>query len=125
MNIVSEVNLTSAVPVSTDKYDIIIKLCVILNAVCWENNVNVWDVKGKRRFKELVTARREYCYIACKLTQLSEQNSYGNSLTKIGIGVGIDYATVLHHKRKIEGWLDMGKYNLKEKLELIEGRLRF
>ena len=128
MNIVSEVNLTSAVPVKTQPGKIqserVIELSLILNVVCWFDNVNVSDVKGEKQFKELRTARQDYCYIACKLTQ-QRWNPYGNTLRIIGKEINRDHATVLYHKNKIEGWLEIPAYNLREKLELIEGRLRF
>lgn len=125
MKIVNEVNLTNKNPIKAGKFHIIktIKLSEILNAVCEINNVCIFDVKSKRQFKELATVKREYCYIAWKLTSLTERNPYGNSLSKIGAEVGLDHAIVLYHKKVIINWLDLSTYNLKEKLELIEGKL--
>ena len=100
------------------------KLPKILRIICEINDVNIEDVKGKSRNDELITARREYCYLACKLTQLSENNPYKNTTAKIGAKVNIDHATVLHHKRKVEGWLNVKGYRLNEKLELIEKQLK-
>ena len=100
------------------------KITKILRVVCNVNNVPVEQVKSNRRDVDLVTARKEYCYLSCKLTW-QRWNPSGTSLKEIGEEVGIDHATVLYHNRKMENWLDMGVYKLKEKLELIEGRLRF
>ena len=48
-----------------------------------------------------MTARREYCYLAWKLTNQTKRNLYGNSLFVIGAEIGKDHATVLHHKKTI------------------------
>jgi chromosomal replication initiation ATPase DnaA len=123
MKVVTSVILTASEPVKTDG-DISIELNAILKAVCYINQVDIFDVKGKRRFRELVTARREYSYLACKLTQLSVINFYSNSLATIGAEINIDHATVLYHKKKIKEWLNIPGYNLKEKFELIENQLK-
>lgn len=123
MKIVTEVDLTSGEPIKTGSY-ICIELDTILKAICYVNNVNIFDVKGKRRFQELVMARREYSYLACKLTQLNERSPYGNSLAKIGEEISKDHATVLHHCKTIRNWLGIKSYGLKEKFELIEKQLK-
>ena len=125
MKLVSEVNLTSENPIKVGKFNIIqtIKLSEILNAVCDVNNIDPFDVKRKRRFKNLITVRREYCYLAWKLTKLTERNPYGNSLSVIGAEIGKDHATVLHHKDKVLDWLKIHSYGLREKLEMIEAKL--
>ena len=123
MLVITKVELTASEPVKTDG-DISIELNAILKAVCYINQVDIFDVKGKRRFRELVTARREYSYLACKLTQLSENNPYHNSLATIGAEINRDHATVLHHYNKIESWLDIPGYKLKEKFEMIENQLK-
>jgi len=91
-------------------------LSKILRVICDINNVDICRVKGKSRDIDLITARREYCYFACQLTK--------KSLKKIGSEINKDHATVLHHKRIILNWLNIPAYNLKEKLELIEGKLK-
>ena len=91
-------------------------LSKILRIICDINEVDINDAKGIDRDTDLITARREYCYFACRLTK--------KSLSKIGAEINKDHATVLHHKKKIEGWLDIPAYNLKEKLEIIEGKLK-
>lgn len=123
MRIITSVDLTANEPIKTGGY-ICIELDAILKAVCYVNNVNIFDVKGKRRFEELVIARREYCYLACKLTQLNERSPYGNSLNKIGIEINRDHATVLHHKRVVNNWLKINSYGLSEKFELIEKQFK-
>ena len=123
MKVVTSINLTASEPIKTDGYTSI-ELDAILKAVCYINQVSVFDVKGKRRFRELVTARREYSYLACKLTQLSERNPYSNSLITIGAEINRNHATVLHHYNKIESWLGIKSYNLKEKFEMIENQLK-
>ena len=109
MKVITKVDLTASEPIETGGY---IKgdLDSILRTVCYVNGVDISSVKGKRRYKWLVTARREYCYLACKLTQLSERNPYHNSLATIGAEINKDHATVLHHCRIIEGWLDIEGY---------------
>ena len=96
----------------TSKFVNVINPAYILSIVCRYNNVNIDDVKGKRRFKELITARREYCYLAYKITKLSQR--------EVGNEVGIDHATVLHHYRTISAWLGIKGYYLQEKIEQIE-----
>jgi len=123
MKVVTSITLTASEPIKTGGY-IRGDLDSILRAVCYVNQVNIFDVKGKRRFRELVTARREYSYLACKLTQLSERNQYSNSLVTIGAEINIDHATVLHHCRIIENWLNIPGYNLKKKFEMIENQLK-
>ena len=120
MKVVTFCNLTIDEPIKTDGYSCI-ELATILKAVCCVNDVSIFDVKGRRRFADLVTARREYCYLACKLTQLSKRSSGGNSLAVIGKEINSDHATVLSHKKKLTEWLDL--YGLREKLELIEKQL--
>ena len=122
MKIVTSFSITDKDPIKTDGY-ICLELNTILRAVCYINGVSIYDVKGKRRYRELVTARQEYCYLACKLTQLSERNPGGNSLTKIGNEIDKNHATVLHHNKIIENWLDMACYKLAEKMELIKQQL--
>jgi len=92
------------------------ELVKILRVICEINDVDIVDVKGKSRNKELVTARREYCYFTCNVSK--------KSMEKIGAKINKDHATVLHHKNKMEGWLNIPGYNLKEKLELIENQLK-
>lgn len=91
-------------------------LSKILRVICDINNVSINKVKGISRDPDLVTARREYCYFACQLTK--------KSLGNIGAEINKDHANVLYHKGVILGWLDIPAYNLKEKLELIEGKLK-
>jgi len=122
MKVVTSVNLTDKKPIKTGGY-ICLELNTILKAVCHINNVNIYDVKGKQRFRELVSARREYCYLACKLTQLTERNPQGNSLVKIGNEINVSYSNVLYHNKKILFWLKIPSYGLKEKLEQIEKQL--
>ena len=125
MRIVTEVNLIDKYPIKVGRFNVIkmIKLSEILNAVCEVNNVSPYDVKGKRRFRNLVTARREYCYLACELTQYSVKNPHGNSLSVIGAEINKDHATVLHHKNTILNWLEIKGYKFKEKIEQIEEML--
>ena len=123
MKIVTKVKLISNKPIETDSKVYFDLLDSILNVVCCENEVDVYDVKNKRRFEELMIARREYCYLACKLTQLSESNPYKNTTVKIGAKINIDHATVLYHKNKVECWLNIKGYLLKEKFEIIEQKL--
>jgi chromosomal replication initiation ATPase DnaA len=92
------------------------ELVKILRVICEINDVDIVDVKGKSRNKELVTARREYCYFAYNVSK--------KSMKKIGAKINKDHATVLHHKNKMEGWLNIPGYNLKEKFELIENQLK-
>ena len=122
MLVVTSINLTDKDPIRTDGY-ICLELNTILRAVCDANGVSIYDVKGKRRYRELVTARQEYCYLACKLTQLSERSPGGNSLAKIGNEIDKNHATVLHHNKIIENWLGIPGYKLAEKLELIKKQL--
>ena len=99
------------------------ELARILRVVCEVNEVEIAAVKGKRRFQNLITSRREYCYLACVLTQFSVKNPHGNSLAVIGAEIGKSHATVLHHKDKVLGWLKIHSYGLVEKLEMIEDKL--
>ena len=123
MKVVTSVTLTASEPIKTDGY-ISIELDAILKDVCYVNQANIFDVKDKRRFQKLVTARQEYCYLACKLTQFSERNPFGNSLAKIGAEINVDHATVMYHKRIITNWLGIPGYGLREKFELIENQLK-
>ena len=115
MKVVTSVNLTNKVPIKTDGY-ISIELTKILRAVCEVNEVDIYDVKGKRRFQNLITAKREYGYLARKLTN--------KSLAEIGKEIDRDHANVLYHNRKIRGWLGIKGYYMNEKLELIRERLK-
>ena len=99
------------------------ELARILRVVCEVNEVEIAAVKGKRRFQNLITSRREYCYLACVLTQFSVKNPHGNSLSVIGAEIGKDHSTVLHHKKKVANWLQISSYGLQEKFEMIEDRL--
>ena len=123
MKVITEVNLTASEPIKTSGY-IRGDLDSILRAVCYVNGVDISAVKGKRRYRWLVTARREYSYLACKLTQLSERNPYHNSLATIGAEINKDHATVLHHCRIIENWLKISSYRLQEKFEFIEKQMK-
>ena len=99
------------------------ELARILRVVCEVNEVEIAAVKGKRRFQNLITSRREYCYLACKLTQFSVKNPHGNSLSVIGSEIGKSHASVLHHNKKVNNWLKITGYCLQEKLEMIEAKL--
>jgi len=123
MKIVTKVTLTASEPIKTGGY-IRGNLDSILRAVCYVNQVDIFDVKGKRRFRELVTARREYSYLACKLTRLSERNPYHNSLATIGSKINRDHASVLYHCRIIESWLKIESYKLMDKFMFIEKQLK-
>ena len=123
MKVVTSIDLTASEPIKTGGYNGC-SLNSILRTVCDVNRVDISAVKGKRRYQWLVTARREYCYLACKLTQLSERNQYSNSLATIGAEINRDHATILHHFRIIENWLDIESYKLNEKFELIENQLK-
>ena len=91
------------------------ELARILRVVCYVNEVDIAAVKGKQRHQELVTAKREYGYLARKLTK--------HSLAEIGAEINRDHANVLHHNRKVNNWLKISGYCLQEKLEMIEDRL--
>ena len=99
------------------------ELARILRVVCEVNEVEIAAVKGKRRFQNLITSRREYCYLACVLTQFSVKTPHGNSLSVIGAEIGKDHSTVLHHKKKVANWLQISSYGLQEKFEMIEDKL--
>lgn len=122
MKIVTSINLTDKEPIKTDGY-ICLELNAILKAVCYTNNVDIYDVKGKRRFGELVSARREYCYLACKLTHLTERNPQGNSLGRIGNEINQSHSNVLCHHKVIKDWLDIPSYGIRKKIEQIEKQL--
>ena len=123
MKVVTSICITDKEPVKTSGY-ICVELTTILKAVCVINEVNIFDVKGKSRKGMLVTARREYCYLACRFTQLTERNPGGNSLSKIGAEINRSHATVLHHKGKVVSWFRIPGYRLKEKFERIEEELK-
>ena len=91
------------------------ELARILRVVCEVNEVEIAAVKGKRRLQELVTAKREYGYLARKLTK--------HSLAEIGAEINRDHANVLHHNRKVANWIEIKGYYLREKLEMIEAKL--
>ena len=91
------------------------ELARILRVVCYVNEVDIAAVKGKQRHQELVTAKREYGYLARKLTK--------HSLAEIGAEINRDHANVLYHNRKIKNWLEIPGYYLREKLEMIEAKL--
>ena len=91
------------------------ELARILRVVCEVNEVEIAAVKGRRRFDNLITAKREYGYLARKLTN--------KSLAEIGKEINRDHANVLHHNKKVINWLGIKGYYLKEKLEMIEGKL--
>jgi len=126
MKVVTSINLTASEPIETGKFNIvkILKLSTILNAVCEVNNVCVFDVKSDDKLDELVTSRREYCYLACKLTQLTKRNRHGNSLERIGSEINKSGGLVLYHEHKILQWLEIPGYKLKEKFEMIENQLK-
>ena len=88
----------------------------VLTAICKENNINIADVKGKCRIKDLVETRKEYCYMAKDLTH--------KSFRIIGEEINRDHATVLHHYNEVKFWLKIPGYHLKEKLERIEEELK-
>ncbi len=123
MDVVTEVDLTKENPIKTGGY-ISLELSAILAAVCEVNEVNVFNVKGKRRFRNLVTARREYCYLACKLTQLTERNPLGKSLSVIGSEVNISYCDVLYHKKIVLNWFKIKGYKMEEKFNEIINLLK-
>ena len=91
------------------------ELARILRIVCEVNEVEIAAVKGKRRLQELVTAKREYGYLARKLTK--------HSLAEIGKEINRDHANVLYHNRKVTNWIGIKGYYLREKLEMIEAKL--
>ena len=78
---------------------------VILEAVCEVNKLSIFDVKSENRLKELVTARREYCYLACELIQKTKKYPRGYTLNEIGLEINKDHALVLYHEKVIEGWM--------------------
>ncbi len=92
------------------------ELTKILRIVCEVNEVEIVAVKGRRRFKNLITAKREYGYLARKLTK--------KSLAEIGKKINRDHANVLYHNRIIKGWLEIKGYYLHKKFEMIEERLK-
>jgi len=115
MKVVTSVDLTAKKPIETGGY-ICIKLDTILKAICYVNNVNILDVKGKRRFEELVIARREYCYLARELTNEPQW--------KIGAEINLSHDNVYFHCKKVLQWLKITSYGLQEKFELIEKQLK-
>ena len=115
MNVVTEVDLTNKEPIKTGGY-ISLELSAILAAVCEINEVNIFNVKGKRRFRSLVTARREYCYLACKLTK--------KFLSEIGAEINRDHTTVLYHKNIVLNWFKIKGYKMEEKFNEIINLLK-
>lgn len=114
MKVVIYVSLPK-IEVSDISAPVISYLAQILKYICEVDEVGVFDVKGKRRFTKLITARREFCYIARRITN--------KSLAEIGGEINRDHATALHHVRKSENWLKIPGYKLAEKLDEIEERL--
>ena len=88
----------------------------ILNAVCKVNEVDIDNIKSKSRNGELITSKREYCYLAKTLTN--------KTLKAIGKEINRDHSSVFHHYKKILQWIDIPSYRLKEKFELIEKQLK-
>jgi len=111
---VVSVNLPNIVTrqLSIDKGSILLD---ILNAVCRVNDVDINSIKSKSRSGELITAKREYCYLAKTLTS--------KTLKSIGKEINRDHSSVLHHYKKVLQWLDVPSYGLQEKFELIEKQL--
>lgn len=115
MNVVTEVDLTKEEPIKTGGF-VDIDLNKILIATCKVNEVNPFDVKGKRRFINLVTARREYCYLAWKLTE--------KSLWEIGAEINKDHTTVLYHRNIVLNWFKIKGYKMEEKFNEIINLLK-
>ena len=68
-------------------------LTEVENAVCLYYDINKEQLSNKNRKAELISARRMFCYVSKQLT--------GKSYRLIGIRIGKDHATALHHDKKM------------------------
>ena len=72
----------------------------LLNAICKVYNVTPDQLRAGNRKKEIVRVRAIYFYLSRELKF---------STTDAGLYVGRDHATVIHHNKKIRGFLEEGK----------------
>ena len=82
-------------------------------------SVSPEDIRGDCRKRQIVKARAVYAYFARQL---------GYSTTSIGDEMNRDHATVLHHTKNYEAYLDEGKpwfrEDLKDEIDRIKRILR-
>lgn len=71
-------------------------LTEILNEICDIFKQPVEMVSGPCKKEELVCCKRIFCYVSCILTNAT--------LEDIGIAIGIDHSTVMHHRHKAICW---------------------
>lgn len=71
----------------------------ILQNACNLTGCKYEDLLNGRRFGDIIKAKRLFCHFIRKHTN--------NSLTKIASYIGCDHATVLHHIRTCDGYLDI------------------
>lgn len=73
----------------------------ILYCVSQQYGVSVEEIKNKCRKRNFAEPRQVYCFFAKKYTK--------NSLKKIGDFVNLNYATVIHSIKTIEGLIKTNK----------------
>lgn len=66
----------------------------ILKFICERLNVNVVDIRGSSRKREVVEVRHIYCHICKRITKYS--------LDVIGREINRDHATVIHGNKTIQ-----------------------
>jgi hypothetical protein len=90
----------------------------ILQTVCNHLKVEVHRVKSRNRLREYCTARHIYCYLAT-------QSYGGHTLVNIGKEINRDHASVLHAKRKITNYLEIGDSSTTKVVNYITGQLGY
>lgn len=82
----------------------------ILDLVCLHYNVPLESVKGRGRYMEIVEARHVSQYL---------MYNKGFSYPQIARFFGQDHTTVMHSRKKIQGFIDTNQISIK----LIENRV--
>lgn len=77
------------------------QLNIILHAVADIAGVKAEQVRGKRRFRELVLPRQIYAYIGVKK---------GYTLSEVGRVIGQDHTTVIHSRDTITNYIKVKDY---------------
>jgi chromosomal replication initiation ATPase DnaA len=77
-------------------------LQAIMDDICHVFEVSEDYVRNARQFRKHVKLRQLFSWVSTEITD--------SSCVDIGIFLGQDHSTVLSHKKKVQGWIDVGDY---------------
>lgn len=86
------------------------RINLLREAVCKHYNISVEDFDDRRRFREVVDAKRMFCFFARK--------HFKKTYKSIADLLNSHHATVIHHEKKMKDYLSFDKEEMVKYLKI-------